>query len=187
MTPRPNQLHVASGDIVVGRMQKITGMLNAWPATALLLGILLCLMSLPACSPTTAIVAPEVTGGEAEPDGRSGLNTDPALKEKWGIEITSLNISAAGHMVDFRFRVLDPEKAAGLFKREDKPYLIDQATQQVMSVPRSAKVGPLRTSDPPQQDRIYWMFFGTVPGLVKSGSEVTVVIGDFRVENLVVQ
>ena len=152
----------------------------------LLLGLVLCL-AVSACAPATDGAGQARTEAPAVPAEPRELVTDPTLKEKWGIEVTWLAMSAGGHMVDFRFRVLDSEKAASLFQRANKPYLIDQASGQVLAVPRTAKIGPLRTSDPPKEDRIYWMFFGTVPGLVKTGSVVTVVIGDFRAENLVVQ
>ncbi len=109
------------------------------------------------------------------------------MREKWGIEVTSLRMAVAGHMVDFRYRVLDPKKAETLFVRSNKPYLIDQASQKVLAVPNLGKVGPLRTSNKPQQGRIYWMFFGNGGGLVQPGSKITVIIGGFRVEDLVVQ
>jgi hypothetical protein len=186
MKLRPEKLHSAPGDLVWGMMQGLAGRIGALRAVCLLLCFLLCL-SLSACSPATRVAAPAVQGEQAAREDRPRLNMDPALKEKWGIEITTLSMTAGGHMIDFRFRVLDAEKAASLFTRENKPYLMDEASGQVLSVPRTAKIGPLRTSDPPKQGRIYWMFFGTVPGLVESGSQVTVVIGDFRAENLVVQ
>ena len=118
--------------------------------------------------------------------------TDPVsahagLREKWGIEVTSIRMAVAGHMVDFRYRVLDSQKAAPLFVRKTKPYLLDQESGKVLAVPNLGKVGPLRTSDPPKQGRIYWMFFGNNGGLIKPGSKVTVIIGDFRMEDLVVQ
>ncbi|HBI15365.1 MAG TPA: hypothetical protein DDY20_07610 [Desulfobulbaceae bacterium] len=113
--------------------------------------------------------------------------TETERAEQWGIEITSLHMSAGGHMVDLRYRVLDAEKAEPLFAPDNKPYLIDEASQKVLSVPQTAKVGPLRTSGDVKENRIYWMFFGNIPGLVKSGSRVTVVIGDFRAEHLIVQ
>lgn len=119
--------------------------------------------------------------------GPEKKSTEEEIAEQFGIEITSIRMTAAGYMVDFRYRVLDPGKAADLFERQTKPYLIDQASGKVLSVPTTAKVGPLRTSDNPQQGRIYWMFFGNTRGLVQSGSKVTVVIGDFRMEDLVVQ
>lgn len=107
--------------------------------------------------------------------------------EKWGIEITSIRLTAHGHMIDFRYRVLDAEKAAALFVRQTKPRLIHQGTGKVLSVPETAKVGPLRNSNEPQEGKIYWMFFGNAGKVVKKGDKVTVVIGDFKVENLEVE
>ena len=109
------------------------------------------------------------------------------LAEKWGIEITALRMTARNHMVDFRFRVLDAKKANPLFVRRTKPYLLDQKTGKVLAVPNTAKIGPLRNSNTPQEGRIYWMFFGNQTGLVQAGNKVTVVIGEFKVENLVVE
>jgi hypothetical protein len=113
--------------------------------------------------------------------------TDPALKEKWGVEIVSLRRTAHGHMIDFRYRVLDPVKAGTLFKRQNKPHLVHGPTGKVLGVPATAKVGPLRNSDTPQEGRIYWTFFGNAGGLVKAGHKVTVAIGDFRADDLTVE
>lgn len=109
------------------------------------------------------------------------------MSKEWGIEITSVRMAVDGYMVDFRYRVLDAKKAETLFVRKNKPYLIDQASQKVLAVPSMGKIGPLRTANNAQAGRIYWMFFGNNQGLIKSGSKITVVIGDFRVENLTVQ
>jgi len=109
------------------------------------------------------------------------------LAQQWGIEVTSIRLSTHNHMIDYRYRVLDADKAADLFKRQIKPHLIHQETGKVLAVPETAKLGPLRNSNIPQEGRIYWMFFGNAGQLVKPGDKVTVVIGDFRVENLVVE
>ncbi len=114
-------------------------------------------------------------------------SVEQTMREKWGIEVTTIRMAADGHMVDFRYRVLDAKKAMTLFVRANKPYLTDQASKKVLAVPNLGKVGPLRTSNMPQEGRIYWMFFGNRGGLVKPGSKVTITIGDFHVENLVVQ
>ena len=106
--------------------------------------------------------------------------------EQWGIAITRLHLSANGYMVDFRYRVLDPVKAKELFVRKNKPYLIDQKSGRVLSVPNIGKVGPLRTSNAPKKGKIYWMFFENIAGVIQSGSRVSVVIGEFRADNLVV-
>jgi hypothetical protein len=123
----------------------------------------------------------------SEKEGAEAAAKEESLAEKWGIQITSIRMTANDHMIDFRYKVLDEEKAKELFVRENKPYLIEQASGKVLAVPVTAKVGPLRSSYNPQKGRIYWMFFGNTRGLVKSGSKVSVVIGEFRAENLVVQ
>ena len=119
----------------------------------------------------------EMAAGEAEKGD---------LAEKWGIEITSIHLTAHDHMIDYRYRVLDADKATDLFKRQIKPHLIHQETEKVLSVPETAKIGPLRNSNMPQEGRIYWMFFGNAGKLVKPGDKVTVVIGEFRAEDLIV-
>lgn len=122
----------------------------------------------------------------AKPEAvKSAQVLDQQLIDQWGIELTALRMTAAGHMVDFRYRVIDAHKAAPLFKRQTKPYLVHQNSGKVLEVPNTAKVGSLRNSNMPKQGRIYWMFFGN-NGLVRSGDKVSVVIGDFKAENLVV-
>lgn len=109
------------------------------------------------------------------------------IEEKWGIQIIGIRQTAAGYMLDFRYRVKDPEKAAPLFVRNTKPYLIEQSSGAKFAVPSPPKTGPLRTSDNPQADRIYFIFFGNPGKYVKPGDKVTVVIGDFRAENIIVE
>ena len=144
---------------------------------ALSIALLLVLISSPA---TANAIAPEK-------DPSTAVVKSNPLAEKWGIEITSLRMAAANHMVDFRFRVLDAKKADPLFVRQTKPYLVDQKSGKVLAVPNTAKIGPLRNSNKPKEGRIYWMFFGNHTRLISQGSAVTVVIGEFKVENLIVE
>jgi len=133
----------------------------------------------------------EEAGTEQAPGEAATIESAPlegaGLAEQWGIEITSLRLTSNDHMIDYRYRVLDADKATDLFKRQIKPYLIHQATGQVMAVPETAKLGPLRNSNIPQEGKIYWMFFGNAGKLIQAGDKVTVVIGEFRVEDLVVE
>jgi hypothetical protein len=110
-----------------------------------------------------------------------------AMVERWGIESRGIRRTSGGFMLDFRFRVLDAAKAAPLFDRATKPYLLDPATGAKFMVPSPPKTGPLRTSEPPREGIVYWMFFANPGRYLGPGAEVTVVIGDFRAENLVVE
>jgi hypothetical protein len=116
-----------------------------------------------------------------------GVEKEPTLEERWGIQIVGIRMSAGNYMVDFRYRVTDVEKAAPLFDGRIKPYLLDQATGEKLFVPTMPKVGSLRATHLPIADRTYYMIFGNMNRRVKEGSKVTVVIGDFRAENLVVE
>ena len=138
------------------------------------------MVSLTASITNSAISVPEPEAAKVD------KARDQVLQDQWGIELTAIRMTAADHMIDFRYRVLDADKAAPLFKRQTKPYLIHQASGKVLAVPNTAKVGSLRNTNIPQQGRIYWMFFGN-KGLVHAGDKVTVVIGDFKVEDLVVE
>lgn len=123
----------------------------------------------------------------AQPQAISCTPSPAEIEEKWGIRLLGLRLSAAGYLLDFRYRVVDPEKAATIFSRAEKPYLIDQATGRKVVVPNPPKVGPLRNSDTPQANRNYFTMFANPGTFIRSGNKVTIVVGDFRVENLVVQ
>ena len=91
-------------------------------------------------------------------------------------------------MIDFRYKVIDPVKAAKLGKAESKPSLVDEATGTTLLVPKTPKVGPLRqTAEQLDAGKIYWMLFANRGQVVKPGSKVTIAIGDFRVEHLEVE
>ena len=110
------------------------------------------------------------------------------LRERWGIEVTHLHLSAKGRMVDFRYRVLDPDKAALLGDRNVKATLTDLATGAVLRVPSFPKTGSMRqTATKMQKGRIYFMLFANTGMPVKTGSRITVTIGDFKAEGLTVQ
>ena len=109
------------------------------------------------------------------------------MAEQWGVKVLRISLSAEGYMLDFRYRVLDAEKAAPLFERKNKAYLVDQASGAKFQVPESPKVGALRTTRPPERDKNYFVIFANPGRYVKKGNTVTVVIGDIKIENLVVE
>lgn len=118
-------------------------------------------------------------------DEKSDL-ADGALPE-WGIRLDDIRLAAAGHLIDFRYQVTDPHKALNLMKRGENAFLIDQSTGTRQSVPVT-KVGQLRgTGTLPIEGRTYAVMFNNESGLIHKGSMVTVVIGEFRAENLTVQ
>jgi len=109
------------------------------------------------------------------------------IKRTWGVEVMDVRRTAAGYMLEFRYRVLDAEKARPLFERRTKPVLTHAETGAKLIVPTPAKTGALRNSNTPLVGRTYWMFFANPGKLVKPGQHVSIEIGAFRVDGLVVQ
>jgi len=90
-------------------------------------------------------------------------------------------------MIRFSYRVLDPEKAKVLNDKRHEPSLIDPGAGVKLVIPELEKVGKLRQSNSPQTGRSYWMAFSNKGRLVRPGHRVSVVIGPFRAEGLVVE
>ena len=112
------------------------------------------------------------------------------LEEQWGVKVSGVRLTAAGYMLDFRYTIKDPEKAAPLVTRKIKPFLVDSESGAELIVPTPPKVGALRSNSRnalPIADRCYFILFANPGGLVKQGNRVSVVIGDFRVDDLIVE
>ena len=125
-----------------------------------------------AAAPDTPVQAP----------ARSGL----FYKRNWGVEIVGVRPVSSGFMLAFRYRVLDPEKAKVLNDRKSKAFLRDDATGAVFAVPAMENVGELRSGAAPEAGREYYMIFGNPGRMVKPGSRVTIIAGNFHAEGLIV-
>ena len=109
------------------------------------------------------------------------------LADKWGVELLGMRLTAAGMMLDFRFQVLDADKALPLFDQRIKPHIVAERSNIKLPVPMAAKVGAFRPTNRGKNikaDKTYYMIFGNPDRHVKAGEKVTVVIGDFKVEHL---
>jgi hypothetical protein len=110
------------------------------------------------------------------------------LAKDWGLQVLGIRQSAAGYMLDFRYRVLDPEKARAVLDRTIPAKLEVARSGATLHVPRPPTTGRLRGGARfPQKDRNYFMFFGNPGKHVQPGDKVSVVIGDFRADDITVQ
>ena len=109
------------------------------------------------------------------------------MKRQWGIEVLFVRQTSAGYMLEFRYKVLDADKAKPLFDRQTKPLLTHAKSGAKLIVPTPAKTGALRNTNPPHTGTTYWMFFANPGKLVKPGDKVDIAIGDFRADGIVVR
>lgn len=105
----------------------------------------------------------------------------------WGVDSLSVKSAESGEIIRFTYRVLDAEKAKALNDKKNEPSLIDPQAGVKLVVPSLEKVGKLRQSSKPEAGKAYWMAFSNKGRYVKPGHRVSVVIGGFRADGLVVQ
>lgn len=146
---------------------------------------------LAASLPLLALVLnwPAPAAGAAVPAMSDAAKLAQQAEERLGVKIRGVRLSAAGFMLDLRYRVLDAAKAAPLLDRKVQPYLQDGSGAR-LGVPASPKVGPLRSTRRGGEilmDRDYSMLFGNPGRYLKPGSKVTLVVGEQKLENLIVE
>ena len=106
---------------------------------------------------------------------------------QWGIDSMQAHQTNAGNLVRFSYRVVDTNKAKVLIDKAAAPLMISPKANVALQVPVMDKVGPLRQSTELETGKTYWMVFSNKGGFVKAGDRVSVVVGKFRVDGLIVQ
>jgi hypothetical protein len=105
----------------------------------------------------------------------------------WGVDSLTVKYTESGEIIRFSYRVLEPEKAAGLNDKKSEPSLIDPQAGVKLVIPELEKVGKLRQSSTPIAGKQYWMAFSNSGRRVRPGDRVDVEIGNFRAQGLVVE
>jgi hypothetical protein len=149
----------------------------------------------------TVLAAAAVSAGAAPPPAKPAAASSPPshylpdrfagtagryYKLVWGVDSLDVKMAESGELVRFSWRVLDPERARMLSDKKATPSLVDPQAGVSLVIPVMDKVGQLRQTAPPEPGKAYWMAFSNKGRLVKHGDRVTVVIGEFRAEGLVV-
>lgn len=107
----------------------------------------------------------------------------PEIEEVYGIRFTQVAVTADGGLVDIRFQVIDPVKATAVFGLSDHALmLVEQESGMPILGNTMASHGQTY-----EAGRTYWMLYYNTRGALKIGSVVTLVIGDYQVENVLVQ
>lgn len=150
-----------------------------------LMSIILLMQALSGCGGSHYSAQEKVNDAALEPPPQEV--SDNALQEQWGIESHGIRLTAAGYMLDFRYRVVDAEKAAQLLDRRTKAYVLVEKSNARLGVPVSAKIGALRSSTKNvREERNYFIMFTNPGHHVQPGDQVSIVIGDMRTAALTV-
>lgn len=108
--------------------------------------------------------------------------------ELFGLHFESLRVNGDGLLIDFRYRVTDPEKAKHVVNRQTQPVLIEPVSKVELRVPHAQNVGTLRqTGTSLITGRRYVALFANPGRTIKSGNKVSIVMGRFRLDDVVVE
>ena len=130
--------------------------------------------------------APRLCVSAATEEGQPKSSALSEPEKNFGIKIVSLRPTAGGQMLDLRFQVIDPEKAKAVLDKNKKAYLLDGKTGKTLPVPVT-KAGPMRQATlKPEAGRIYFILFSNPNRIAKEGNSVSLLIGDFRKDDIVV-
>jgi hypothetical protein len=114
----------------------------------------------------------------------------PSVEATYGIQVEGLRLTAAGSMLDFRYRVLDAQKAAPFLNGKVQPALLDEARGAKLGVPNTPKLGRIRQTSRNNvihTDRSYFIMFGNPGKALQSGDKVALLLGQVRITDLTVQ
>lgn len=137
-------------------------------------------MHLGGCATPPAALAPEQVVATVK----------PTVEMTFGIKVEGLRLTAAGSMLDFRYRVLDAQKAAPFLNGKVQPYLVDEVRSARLGVPDTPTLGRIRQTSRNNvihTDRSYFIMFGNPGKALQSGDKVSLLLGPVKVTELTVQ
>lgn len=135
------------------------------------------------------VAAGAAQAGCATASAAGGAADRRALEAGCGVRVEALRLSASGYVLDFRYRVTDPEKAAPLLDGKQRPYLIDGRGAR-LGVPNTPILGSLRQTSrngKVSPEHSYFILFANPARYLRAGDRVTLVVGDAALPDLVVE
>jgi len=97
----------------------------------------------------------------------------------WGVRPIHARVTANGYMIEFRYRVVDPEKAVILSDRKDFPYMLSQKSRARLSVPYFPTVGFIKSNRKfLKSDRNYTAMFSNEGIHLLRGDRVRIQVRD---------
>jgi hypothetical protein len=105
------------------------------------------------------------------------------LVDRSGVKITQLAVTGDGGLVDLRYQVIDPDKAATLHDVKSPPAVVDEQTGVVV---HDLFMGHSHSA-PYTFGETYYLVFDNPGNLVRRGAYVTVLLGDAEVDHVLVR
>jgi hypothetical protein len=121
-------------------------------------------------------------GQKADVRAGTTLVTAEGMAARYGIDVNLIGVTAAGGLIEFRYQVVDPDKADRMIHDEKLlPIVVveDSGATMVISRPHHASEIKLGAT--------YFFLFANSHNAIHAGSKLTLVMGDSRIEHIVAQ
>ena len=119
-------------------------------------------------------------------DVRAGttLVTAEGMAARYGIDVNLIGVSAAGGLVQFRYKVVDPDKADAMVHDPTLfPIVVVEESGATMAIPRPHQHAGAGL----ELGGTYFFMFANAHNAIQKGSLLTLVMGDARLEHLMAQ
>jgi hypothetical protein len=109
------------------------------------------------------------------------IPASPEIEAKYGVRFTSVDVTAAGGMIQLRYQILDSDKSAALHDAASAPFVVDSrgvnyADPGMVGHTHVGKTKVAGTSD--------YILLANAKGGVQPGAIVTIKIGDLELHNV---
>ena len=109
------------------------------------------------------------------------MPSNPSIEQQWGVRVTQIGVTADGGMVDFRYIVLDPDKALAMQQDVNKlPVLVAEDSSTLLN--SAAAMTAKHNLNP---GTTYFLLYRNTGGAIKPGTPVTVKFGDLTLEHVI--
>ncbi len=106
--------------------------------------------------------------------------TPEQIEAAWGIQVVYIAVTGDGGMVEFRFLIVDPEKAGPLMTTAKRPRLVVEDTGAIVdSLYHGGHGGDLIPG------QTHFLLYNNRGGAIRSGAAVSVLLGDLRLEHVI--
>lgn len=121
-------------------------------------------------------------GQKADVRAGTTLVTAEGMAARYGIDVNLIGVTAAGGLIEFRYQVVDPDKADRMIHDEKLlPIVVVEDTGATMVISRPHHASEIKLGG------TYFFLFANAHNAIHAGSKLTLVMGDSRIEHIVAQ
>jgi hypothetical protein len=123
------------------------------------------------------------TGPQVAKAAPARVVSAPAFQAHTGVRITQVDITGGGGLIDLRFQVMNPDRAASVHNPKTPPALIDESNGLVVSnlFMGHSHRGRMNLA------QTYYLLFENPGDLLERGSTVTVQMGGYELQHVKVR